>query len=162
MGLIPGSGRPPGEGITIHSSILAWKIPWTAHRVEKESDTTYSHTHTHTHTHTHFFHSSLTGCWHVLWICQINIYKVDHIDMHVHAQSCPTLCNPMDCTSPGSSVYGIFQARIVEWVVISSSRGSSNTVIEPASPMSPALQVDSLPLNHQGSPSHKMWNQPIW
>jgi len=40
MGLIPGSGRSLGEGITTHSSILAWKIPWTAHRVEKESDTT--------------------------------------------------------------------------------------------------------------------------
>ena len=41
------------------------------------------------------------------------------------AQSCPTLCNPMDCSPPGSSVHGIFQARILEWVDISSSRGSS-------------------------------------
>ena len=31
------------------------------------------------------------------------------------AQSCPTLCNPMDCSPPGSSVHGIFQARILEW-----------------------------------------------
>ena len=41
------------------------------------------------------------------------------------AQSCPTLCNPMDCSSPGFSVHGILQARILEWVAISFSRGSS-------------------------------------
>ena len=38
-------------------------------------------------------------------------------------QSCPTLCNPMDCIPPGSSVHGILQARILEWVAISSSSG---------------------------------------
>ena len=38
---------------------------------------------------------------------------------------CPTLCNPMDCSPPGSSVYGISQAKILEWVAISFSRGSS-------------------------------------
>ena len=45
----------------------------------------------------------------------------------VHAQllqSCPTLWDPMDCGSPGSSVHGILQARILEWVTMSSSRGS--------------------------------------
>ena len=41
------------------------------------------------------------------------------------AQSCPTLCDPMDCSPPGSSVHEIFQARILEWVAISFSRGSS-------------------------------------
>ena len=40
-------------------------------------------------------------------------------------QSCSTLCDPMDCSLPGSSVRGIFQARILEWVAISFSRGSS-------------------------------------
>ena len=38
------------------------------------------------------------------------------------AQSCPTLCDPMDCSLPGSSVHGIFQAKILEWVAISFSR----------------------------------------
>ena len=38
------------------------------------------------------------------------------------APSCPTLCDPMDCSPPGSSVHGIFQARILEWVAISYSR----------------------------------------
>ena len=40
------------------------------------------------------------------------------------AQLCLTLCNPMDCSLPGSSIYGLFQARILEWVAISFSRGS--------------------------------------
>ena len=40
-------------------------------------------------------------------------------------QSCPTLCNPMNCSLPGSSVHGIFLARILERVAISFSRGSS-------------------------------------
>ena len=41
------------------------------------------------------------------------------------AKSCLTLCNPMDCSPPGSSVHGILQARILEWVAIPFSRGSS-------------------------------------
>jgi len=41
------------------------------------------------------------------------------------AQSCPTLCDPMDCSLPGSSVHGIFQAIVLEWIAISFSRGSS-------------------------------------
>ena len=54
-------------------------------------------------------------------------------------QSCPTLCNTMDCDPPGSSVYGILQARILEWVSILFSRDLHNTGIEPTSRMSPAL-----------------------
>ena len=41
------------------------------------------------------------------------------------AQWCPTLCDPIDCSLPGSSVHGIFQARILEWIAIPFSRGSS-------------------------------------
>ena len=44
----------------------------------------------------------------------------------VCSQSCPTLCNPMDCSPPGSSAYGIFQAIILEWVAITYSGGSSS------------------------------------
>ena len=52
-----------------------------------------------------------------------------HIDFGVcvSLQSCLTLCNPVDCSLPGSSVCGIFQARIREWVAMPSSRGSSQT-----------------------------------
>ena len=45
--------------------------------------------------------------------------------MCVHAQSCLILCDPMDCSPPGSSVHGILQARVLEWVAVSYSRGSS-------------------------------------
>ena len=41
------------------------------------------------------------------------------------AQSCPTLCDPMDCSLSGSSVHGIFQAIVLEWIAISFSKGSS-------------------------------------
>ena len=41
------------------------------------------------------------------------------------AQLCPTLCNPIDCSLPGSSVHGILQAIVLEWIAISFSRGSS-------------------------------------
>ena len=43
----------------------------------------------------------------------------------MHAQSCPTLCDSLDRSPSASSVHGIFQARILEWVATSSSRGSS-------------------------------------
>ena len=46
-------------------------------------------------------------------------------ELRVCAQLCPTLCDPMDYNPPGPSVHGISQARILEWVAISSSRGSS-------------------------------------
>ena len=44
------------------------------------------------------------------------------------AQLCPSTCDPMDCSPPSSSVHGIFQARILEWVAISYSRGSSRII----------------------------------
>ena len=57
----------------------------------------------------------------------------------MHAQSCQTLCNPMDCSPPGSSVHGIFQARILEWVASSYSRDLPDSGMEHPSPVSPAL-----------------------
>ena len=54
-------------------------------------------------------------------------------------QSHLILCDPSDCSPPGSFVHGILQARILEWVAISSSRGSSRPRDGTASLMSPAL-----------------------
>ena len=51
-------------------------------------------------------------------------YSLEESESEV-AQPCPTFCDPMDCSLPGSSVHGIFQARVLEWVAISFSRGSS-------------------------------------
>ena len=52
----------------------------------------------------------------------------------VVAKLCPTLCNPMDCSPPGSSIHGISQARIIEWIAISFPRESSQRSFEPTSP----------------------------
>ena len=69
-------------------------------------------------------------------------------------QLCPTLCNPMDCSLPGSSVHRILQARILEWTAMPSSRGSSwprdRTCISYISLLH--WQADSLPLAPPGKP----------
>ena len=49
----------------------------------------------------------------------------EHIVLCLVAQTCPSLCNSMDCNLPGSTVHGILWAVILEWVAMSSSRGSS-------------------------------------
>ena len=59
---------------------------------------------------------SVQGWVQVLWDVKVNV-KV--------ARLCPTLCNPMDCSPPGSSISGILQARILEWVAFPFSSGSS-------------------------------------
>ena len=55
----------------------------------------------------------------------INGKQQEKRDVRAVAQSCPILCDPMDYSPPGSSVHGTFQRRRLEWVVVSSSRGSS-------------------------------------
>ena len=64
-------------------------------------------------------------------------------------QLCLTLYNPMDCTPPGSSVHGISQARILEWVACPSPEDLHDPEIEPRTP---ALQADSLSLELLGKP----------
>ena len=64
-------------------------------------------------------------------------------------QSCPILCNPMDCRLSGFSIHGIFQARVLEWIAISFSRDLPDPGIEPGSP---ALQADALPSELPGKP----------
>ena len=59
-----------------------------------------------------------------LWLCGSQ-QTVENSEFSSVAQSCPTLCDPMDCILPGFSVHGILQARILEWVTISFSRRSS-------------------------------------
>ena len=100
--------------------------------------------------HSFFIHSSFDehlGCFHVLAIINsaaMNIGVHERLSL-LHciflpplskircpftiffevAQSCPTLCDPMDCSLPSSSVHGILQARVLEWGAISFPRGSS-------------------------------------
>ena len=63
------------------------------------------------------------------------------------AQLCPTLCDPIDCRLPGFSVRGISQVRLLEWIAISISRGSTRSL---------ALQVILYHLSHQGGLSSTM------
>ena len=75
----------------------------------------------------------------------------------MHAKSlqlCLTLCDPVDYILPGSSVHGILQARILEWVAMPSSGDLPNPGIERTSPSSPALQVDSLPAELLGKSNY--------
>ena len=68
------------------------------------------------------------------------------------AQLCLTLCDPMDCSLPDSSVHGILQARILEWVAMPSSR--MDLPYPGVKPGSPALQAGSLPLSYLRRPQN--------
>ena len=69
-------------------------------------------------------------------------------------QLCVTLCNPMDCSRPGSSVPGILHTRTLEWVAIPFCQGLPHPGIEAGSP---ALQVDSLPAEPLGKRTRRRW-----
>ena len=84
---------------------------------------------------------TLLHCW---WECKLTqpLWRtVCCAAIYLVAQSYPTLCDPMNYSSPGFSAHGIFQTRILEWVAMPSSRDLPNPGIEPESP---ALQADSL------------------
>ena len=74
------------------------------------------------------------------------------------AESCLTLCNPMDCSPPGFSVHGILQARILEWITIPFSRGSSQprdqTWVSCTAGRLFTIQGNNLGIYHQGSPKN--------
>ena len=74
------------------------------------------------------------------------------------AQSCPTLCDPVDCSPPGSSAHGILQSRILEWVAISFSRGSSRPhelqhARPPCPSATPGVHSDSRPSSQRCHPA---------
>ena len=71
------------------------------------------------------------------------------------AQSCPTFCNPMDCSPPSSSVHGILQARILEWVAHALLRGIFPT--QRSNPGLPHCRWSLYCLSHQGSPRILGW-----
>ena len=69
------------------------------------------------------------------------------------AQLCPSLCNPTECSPPGSTIHGIFQARILEWVASTFFRRSSKLRDFPdlgIKPRSSTLQADVYHLSYQG------------
>ena len=66
-------------------------------------------------------------------------------------QSCPAFSDPMGCSPPGSSVHGILQARILEWLPWLPPGDPPDPGFKPMFPAAPDLQVGSLPLCHWGS-----------
>ena len=96
-----------------HSSILAWEIPWTEEPVRLQSMGLPRVRHN-------------LASEHAL----ILYLKVAAAAAAKLLQSCPTLSNPMDCSLPGLSVHGIFQARVVEWGAIAFSNLKVDHVIQ--------------------------------
>ena len=78
-------------------------------------------------------------------------------------QSCPTLCDPMDCSLPGSSIHGIFQARMLEWVNIPFCRGSSRprdrTQVNPGLLHCRQTLYHLSQEGHVGSPKGIQWSE---
>ena len=75
-------------------------------------------------------HGNSHRCYIKEWMCgvfSVTESKLTLLTAYAHAQLCLTLCNPMDCSPPGSSVYGILQTKILEWVAMPSFKGSSSS-----------------------------------
>ena len=109
-GSIPGSGDPLEKEMATHSSILAWKIPWTEKTGSLQSVGSQRVRHD--------------------WVTSLDFTSYIYISGKFGVcakllQLCLTLCDPIQCSPLGSSVCGILQPRILEWVAMPSSRGSS-------------------------------------
>ena len=100
-----GQEDPLEEEMAIYSSILAWRIPWSLAGYSPWGSQKVRHD----------------------WVTKPSTHTNEH-STHVLClviQSSLTLCDPMDCSPPGSSVHGILQARILEWLTIPFSIRSS-------------------------------------
>ena len=105
-----------------YSSTVAWRIPWKRRLVDsveeesmgsQESQTGLSNWTIQASSFQPMLHSK---------DCAELCLKVKEIEV---SQSCPTLCDPVDYSPPGSSIHGIFQARMLKWVAMPSCRGCS-------------------------------------
>ena len=123
VGLVPGWEDPLQEGMATHSSILAWRIPWT-----EESAAAAAKSRQSCPTLCNPIDSSPIGSS-VPGILQARTLECCYFPLQCRkvksesevAQSCRSLSNPMDCSLPGSSVHGILQARVLEWDAIAFS-----------------------------------------
>ena len=143
---------PLEKEMTTHCSSLAWKIPWTEAPGSpwgfKEWDMTEQLTLSLSREHAwdqlllfqvcKWFHLNTVIQWFTKWETGIQTIKVENSgewainwtnELYIcvcvlSTKSCLTLCDPMNCSPPGSSVHGISKARILEWVAIPFSRGS--------------------------------------
>ena len=133
--------------MAIHSSILAWRIPWTEEpgRLQPMGLQRVGHDWACSKVNSPNFQMRklkprvpslikwVQGQYLLFWgLNWNNRCRMLHIlySMYIYCcclitKSCLILCDPMDCSPPGSFIYGIFQARILEWIAIPFSRGSS-------------------------------------
>ena len=100
----PMDGNPPGS--SVHGILQARILDWVAIPFYSRSSLPRDQTQV----------SSIAGGFFTSWATR---------EARMYANPCPTLCNPIDCSPPCSSVHGILQPRILEWVAIPFSRGSS-------------------------------------
>ena len=91
------------------------------------------------------FYAFLSPFWPFIIFLKVSAFL--EISTAQSFQSCPTLCDPMDCSPPGSSVHGISQEEYWSWLPFPPPGDLPNPGIEPGSP---PLQAGSLPLSHQG------------
>ena len=107
--------------LVTHFSILAWEIPWT-----EEPGGLYSPWGWKSWTQLSDYMTTCTGKCHLCMENRHNKMMLSYTSNCVCSvsQFCPILWDPVDCSSPGSSVHGILQARILEQTAISFSRGS--------------------------------------
>ena len=115
-----GQENPLEKEMATHSSIFAWEIPWIEEpgRLQFMGSQRVRHNWA-------MNNNSKEICISLGFNWYLRIVANIFWDEMLVAQLCPTLCNPMDCSLPGSSVHGISQARILTQVAISFSRGFS-------------------------------------
>ena len=115
-----GQEDPLEKGIATHSSILAWRISWTEEPGSQQCMGSKSQTKLSDWVHVYHEDVRKRKWWKIISQCRKTQWKLK-CELLSHVQ----LCYPMDWSLPGFSVHWILQARILEWVTISFSRGSS-------------------------------------
>ena len=113
-----------------HSSILAWKIPRGEEPGRLQSMGSQRVRHDWACMHRYIAHDRYISLWHqqrTWYTVQCSLYKPLVKWSEVKSLSRVWLCNPMDYSLPRSSIHGIFQARVLEWIAISFSRGPSQS-----------------------------------
>ena len=130
---------PLEKEMAIHSSTITWKIPWTKEPGRLQSMRSQRVGHDWVTSLSLFTLISLWPCLSLGLEWKLTFSSHWYFNYAKSLQSCPTLCDVMDCSLPGSSVYGILQARILEWVAMPFSRGSSQPRYRTSSLMPPPL-----------------------
>ena len=152
-----------GKAVVVIQDIFGWQLPNTRYMADMIAGNGYTYVWNSVF---FFFFFGLNSCKFLYfvsfkgnktkkpWLCSDIHYLFPYLTGKKKGsevtQSCPTVCDPMDCSLPGSSVQGIFQARVLEWVAISSSKG-----IFPTQGSNPGLlhcRQMLYRLSHQGSP----------